>query len=282
MRSLCFRGSDILYVHQPERFFPRSRALTPGSLEHAGSRSGDYLTRFGCRKSDRTMAALSRFNELANTYEEWFATRLGSLVARREKELIVGLLRPTAGETMLEVGSGTGYLMREIARSGARCVGVEPSAAMLAVAVSRSGRTIDYVRGRSESLPFREASFHGLLYMTTLEFMQDVDASLREGVRVVRPDGRLVFGVPNAKGPWARARRREGGLWNEARFFGASELEAMLSAYGAVQVESCVHVPPQLGWLPVPVLSVIDLLMRRLSPGSGALVGARVTPRRLQ
>jgi len=228
------------------------------------------------------MAALRRFNELANTYEEWFATRLGSFVARREKELIIALLRPRVGEAMLEVGSGTGYFLREIARSGARCVGVEPSSAMIDIAASRSGHAIDYVRARGESLPVRDASFDGLLYMTTLEFMEDVDAALREAMRVVRPDGRLVIGVLNANGPWARARRREGGLWNEARFFGAAELETMLSALGAVQVESCVHIPPQLGWLPVPVLSVIDSLMRCVFPGSGALLGARVTPRRLQ
>src|SRR6266545_1565293 len=173
--------------------------------------------------SDVMVASLTRFEELAETYEGWFATRLGSIVDLREKDLIAGLLRPKPGEAILEVGSGTGHFLQEVARTGARCVGIEPSAEMLSVAVSRS-RTIGYVRGRGESLPFKAGSFDGLLCMTTLEFVQDVEAVIQEAARVVRPDGRLFFGVLNANGPWARARKRQGGLWSEARFFRAAEL----------------------------------------------------------
>jgi 16S rRNA A1518/A1519 N6-dimethyltransferase RsmA/KsgA/DIM1 with predicted DNA glycosylase/AP lyase activity len=75
-----------------------------------------------------SLSALSRFDELAEAYEEWFLTRLGSLVDRREKELILSLVKPRPGQTVLEVGSGTGHFLREIAGRGARCVGIEPSA----------------------------------------------------------------------------------------------------------------------------------------------------------
>jgi ubiquinone/menaquinone biosynthesis C-methylase UbiE len=231
---------------------------------------------------DETTASLTRFDELAETYEGWFTTRLGAFVARREKELILRLLQSGPGEVILEVGSGTGYFLREAARPGARCIGVEPSAEMLAVAMSRPLVNVDYVIGCGESLPFKDASCDGLLYMTTLEFVQDVDAALREATRVVRPGGRLVFGVLNADGPWARARKREGGLWADARFYGSAELGALLSPLGAVQIDYCVHVPPQLGWLPAPLMSLVDWLVRRLSPAGGALIGARVTKGRLQ
>ncbi len=227
-------------------------------------------------------ASLTRFDELAGTYEEWFATRLGAFVDRREKDLILGLLRPEQGELILEVGSGTGHFLREVARSGALCVGIEPSAGMLSVATSRPVANVGYVRGRGESLPFKEASFDSLLFMTTLEFVQDVDAAIREATRVVRPSGRLVFGVLNAHGPWARMRKHEGGLWSEARFFCAAELEALLSPLGLVQVDYCVHVPPRLRWLPDPLLIWADRLLRHLLPASAALIGVCVTLRRHQ
>jgi hypothetical protein len=69
---------------------------------------------------------------------------------------------------------------------------------------------------------------------------------------------------------------REGGLWAEARFYGPAELEALLSRVGAVRIDYCVHVPPQLGWLPGPLMDVLDWLLRRVSPANGALIGARV------
>jgi hypothetical protein len=88
--------------------------------------------------------------------------------------------------------------------------------------------------------------------------------------------GSLVCGVLNAEGPWARARKREAGLWGEARFFRAPELRALLAPLGRIHLEYCVHVPPGLGWLPAPALSLADWLLRRLLPAKGALIGVEV------
>jgi ubiquinone/menaquinone biosynthesis C-methylase UbiE len=228
------------------------------------------------------VASLTRFDELAEAYEGWFDTHLGSFVADREGELLLRLLSPGSGERILEVGSGTDHFLRPVARSGARCVGIEPAGEMLSVALTRAAGDIAHVRGRGESLPFRDETFDSLFYMTTLEFVEDVGAALAEALRVVRSGGCLVFGVLNAEGPWARARKREGGLWDEARFYRAGELEALLSPLGAAQIDYCLHVPPQLGWLPGPLMSALDRLLRHSFPASGALIGARVVKGRPQ
>jgi ubiquinone/menaquinone biosynthesis C-methylase UbiE len=228
------------------------------------------------------MKSVSQFDDLAQTYENWFGGHLGAFIGRLETDLVLGSLRPEQGEAILEVGSGTGYFLRKVSRLGARCVGIEPSLKMLSVATSQALANVDYVRGCGESLPFKAACFDGLFYMTTLEFVQDADAAIQEAGRVVRSGGRLVFGVLNAEGSWARARKREGGLWAEARFFHTRELEALLSQLGAVEVGYCVHLPPQLARLPAPLMGVADKLLRRLFPAHGALIVARVTPWRPQ
>lgn len=227
--------------------------------------------------ADDTRASLARFDELAQAYEGWFATRLGALVSDREKGLLVSLLQPRAGERILEVGSGTGHFLREIAGYGALCVGIEPSSQMLRVAMSGPLENVGYVRGRGESLPFRDGAFDGLLYMTTLEFVPDIDAALLEAARVVSSEGRMFCGVLNAEGPWAHARRREGGLWREARFFRPAELEALLRPFGDVRIAYCVHAPPQLGWLPGPLLRLADRVLQSLFPARGALIAALVS-----
>jgi ubiquinone/menaquinone biosynthesis C-methylase UbiE len=227
--------------------------------------------------TDLVARGLTRFDALAGRYEDWFATRLGAFVERQETELLLRLLRPTAGERVLEVGAGTGHFLRAIARRGPRCIGIEPSAAMIGVARSRggNGRT-DYVRGRGEALPFPDESFDALLAMTVLEFVTDVESVVAEAARVVRPGGRVVVAVLNARGPWARARLRQGGLWAAARFFTAAELRALLLPFGRVTVEHCVHVPPEAGGLPAPVLALTNQILRRLRPASGALIAAQV------
>jgi len=226
------------------------------------------------------VGSLSRFDALAVDYEAWFATHVGAFVARLEEQLILDLLDPKASELILEVGSGTDYFLRAATRSGARGVGIEPSEEMLAAAVAQTSTSIDHVRGRGESLPFKDECFDALLCMTALEFVQDPHAVLDQATRVVRPGGRLVFGVLNAAGPWARSRKREGGLWDEAHFFRTAELESLLSPLGTVQIDYRLHIPPQLGWLPAPLMSALDRLIHRFFPTSGALIGAHVMKER--
>ena len=222
------------------------------------------------------LSALTRFDDMAAVYEGWFDTPLGALVARLEGDLILRLLRPQPAERVLEVGSGTGFFLRRVAGSGARCTGLEPSPGMLVAAGAQPLANVSYVGGCGEALPFDTGAFDAVLYMTTLEFVEDPTAAVLEAARVVRPGGRMVFGVLNADGPWARARRREGGLWDAARFYRRAELEALLRPLGALTFDYRVHVPPGLGRLPRALLAPADGLLRLLRPGSGALIGVRV------
>ncbi len=222
------------------------------------------------------MSSITLFDTLAAGYESWFDTAMGRFVAERELEMILRLLQLRTGESVLEVGSGTGYFLRQLAGRGARCTGIEPSPDMLSAALKRAHEDIDYVAGCGEALPFADGRFDALLYMTTLEFVQDVSSALREAARVVRPGGRLVFGVLNAEGPWARARKREGGFWNEAHFYSSRELSALLSPLGPVGLDSCVHLPPGLSRMPVALMRPTDSVLRRLTPRSAALIGACV------
>src|SRR5690606_28243201 len=114
-------------------------------------------------------------------------------------------------------------------------------------AAARALPNVEHARGMAEALPFRPGAFDGLLMMTTLEFLPDSEAAVREAARVVRSGGRLVFGVLNAEGSWADARRRAGGLWDHARLYSAAELRDLLAPFGSLTLRYCVHVPPRPG-----------------------------------
>jgi ubiquinone/menaquinone biosynthesis C-methylase UbiE len=178
------------------------------------------------------------------------------------------------------VGSGTGHFLREFARSGARCVGIEPSEEMLSVARASPMEGVQYLRGEGEHMPLADGIFDCVAYITTLEWVADVEACVSEAVRICVPGGRLVFLVLNARGPWYRQRVAEGGLWAEARFFDEATLRQLLSPYGTVTVEYAVHVPPSWARLPPVVIGVGDAAFRRLDRSDGALLGVRVDLRR--
>jgi len=222
------------------------------------------------------------FDSLAGSYDHWYETPLGSFVDRLERQAVFDLLGARPGQLILDVGSGTGRYARELVSQGVRCVGLEPSAAMLAVAQrSAPPDGPSYIRGTGERLPLASHVFDAVICVTTLEFVADVDAALAEAARVAKPRGRLVIGVLNRRGPWAARRRRSAdAVWKAAHFFTRAEMEQRLRAFGEVRSRLCVYVPPQLGHGPRPLLSLVERLGARIAPSLGAIIAFRVDLRR--
>ena len=108
------------------------------------------------------------------------------------------VIAPEAGDTILDVGCGSGALDRLLAH---RFAGANPitatdvnpfllrEAATLATEDGVAGR-IAFREGNAERLPFPDASFDHAYSVTVLEEC-DADLALRELYRVVRPGGRV-------------------------------------------------------------------------------------------
>jgi ubiquinone/menaquinone biosynthesis C-methylase UbiE len=119
----------------------------------------------------------------------------------------VELLAPASGERVLDVGTGTGELLRQLARRPARpgdVVGVDASAAMLA-RVSRlpAGWSVRVADARR--LPFGDDEFDAATASYVLHVLADADVPLvlAELRRVLGPRGRLVVVTPGipSRGP---------------------------------------------------------------------------------
>lgn len=158
---------------------------------------------------------------LAARYQSWYATR-GRRAARREARLVGWLLdKFPRARTVLEVGCGSGQFTRWFEAQGLHAVGLDISAAMLGEAARLGTRVC--VRGDALALPFSDASFDLVAFVTTLEFLADPVRALAEGRRVARQG--LILGVINRNSSLGRRYRRRGGpVWRAARFFTPGEL----------------------------------------------------------
>jgi ubiquinone/menaquinone biosynthesis C-methylase UbiE len=105
------------------------------------------------------------------------------------------------GERILDLGSGPGLLACELAGevgANGRITAVDVSAEMNLIASRRiadaglAGR-VEVVLGDARSLAFQEDSFDAGVSTQVLEYLDDVDAVLRELHRVLGPGGRLVL-----------------------------------------------------------------------------------------
>ena len=111
---------------------------------------------------------------------------------------LLSALAPQPGETVLEVGPGTGYYTLDVARSCGTLHIFDLQQEMLDHTVRRAvDAGLDNVvprRGDARSLPYPDASFDAAYLVAVLGEIPDQDAALRELARVLRPGGRLVVG----------------------------------------------------------------------------------------
>lgn len=176
------------------------------------------------------------FDDVAGRYDAFCQTPLGHFVDAVERELIEATLEPRAGESVADLGCGTGSYALWLATRGCFVVGVDASSAMLARARAKpppAAGSILCRRANLSRLPWPDGVFDAALLQVTLEFVTDPAAVLREALRVLRPQGRLVLGLIQGGGPWARhyaARRRRDpfSIYRTAHFWTLPELAALI------------------------------------------------------
>jgi ubiquinone/menaquinone biosynthesis C-methylase UbiE len=139
---------------------------------------------------------------------KWFAS-LYDRMSRSEERGFLGdmrraLLSGISGD-VLEIGAGTGANFEHYGPD-ARVTAIEPDPFMAERAQTKLaalGRTnISLQRGPAESLPFPDASFDVIVSTLVLCTVSDVDRSLQEMRRVLRPGGRVLF-IEHVRAPGA-------------------------------------------------------------------------------
>ncbi len=172
---------------------------------------------------------------------------------RHWKRQVVQLARAQPGLRALDLCCGTGDIALELARHGARVVGLDFSRPMLDLAARRKSKmdpksaslVPQFVIGDALRTPFPDDSFDIVTVGYGLRNLKDWEAGLREMRRVARPGGRLLvldFGKPDN---W---------LWR-GLYFGCLKLFVPLlglifcgsaSAYAYI-LASLQHYPAQCG-----------------------------------
>ena len=184
-------------------------------------------------------------------YDAWYETPLGSLCDRLEKEAIFALFKPKG--LVLDVGCGTGNYTLEIARRGAKAVGIDLSFDMAIFAktqAEREGLKMHFVVGRIEAMPFKKDIFDGVLGVTALCFISNAETAIVEINKVVKPTGDVILGELNNSSYWAVLRRIKA-LFKEssyrgARFFSLLKLKRLLEEAELKDLKwsSCLYFPP--------------------------------------
>lgn len=131
---------------------------------------------------------------LEQGYAKWAAgyDAYPNALTLAEEPLVRRLVGPVRGKRVLDAGCGTGRHAVWLRGEGAAVTGVDPSAAMLAVARGKR-EDIDYRVGSLLDTGCRAGSFDVVLCALAIEHFADLGAPLAELCRVLAPGGALVI-----------------------------------------------------------------------------------------
>jgi SAM-dependent methyltransferase len=123
-------------------------------------------------------------------YKKLYAVETNMWWFRALHKSVLGLLPHAEGETVLDVGCGTGGLLNRLSETGYLVTGIDYSAHGLEFAKQK---TADVVRGSANALPF-VTFFDRLVCVDVLEVSTvDPHQLVRNAMRVLKPGGYAVF-----------------------------------------------------------------------------------------
>jgi SAM-dependent methyltransferase len=105
------------------------------------------------------------------------------------------------GMRVLELGCGTGYFTKELARCGADIVAVDVSPELLEIARGNcSAPNVHYEIQNAYALSYPEAEFDSVVGSSVLHHLE-IREALRDMYRVLKPGGTIYFTEPNMLNP---------------------------------------------------------------------------------
>jgi SAM-dependent methyltransferase len=125
-------------------------------------------------------------------------------------ETVVETADPLPGETLVDVGCGSGNAALLAAERGATVIGVDPSERLLEVAAaSAEERDLDaeFVLGEAASMPIAGAEADVVVSVFGVIFAEDPTAAADEIARVTKPTARVVLAAWVPGGPISDAVR---------------------------------------------------------------------------
>ncbi len=167
------------------------------------------------------------------------------------KRRLLGALR---GD-VVEIGPGTGVNL-SFYDPGIRWTGVEPNVFLhepIAREAARAGMAARIVSGTAESLPLPDASADAVVSTLVLCTVRDLEGTLREIRRVLRPGGQFAFieHVAAAPGSWTgRLQRGIRPLWSLA----ADGCNPHRHTLAAIEAAGFTRVEAERFTAPVPVV----------------------------
>ncbi len=164
------------------------------------------------------------FEKYPDKYEKWFNKNRYAY----ESELVAVKDQLPEEGFGIEIGMGSGKFGVPLGI----LIGVEPSEKMREISKRKGIVLIDAI---GEELPLRHTFFDFVLMVTTICFLDDINASFKEVFRILKPHGAFIIGFIERNsiiGRKYQKHKKESVFYRIAEFYSVDEVVAELKGVG--------------------------------------------------
>lgn len=171
------------------------------------------------------------WENLAGWYDGWVGPEGSEHHRRLALPTVLELLNLQPGESVLDLGAGSGVLAPSVHAAGADYTGVDLSPKLLAYARCYHGQQGRFLAGDSRSLAkvagLEAAFFDAVTFLLSIQDMNPLEEVLRSAAFALKPGGRLVILMTH---PCFRIPRQSGWGWDEGRKLRFRRVDRYLTA----------------------------------------------------
>lgn len=143
------------------------------------------------------MGTIKNVEDIKRYYDELYLEGQEKTMRPMEAyKVFIDILAPKRGGKILDIGCGTGYLLKIAQERGLTTYGLDISSEAVKIAKKASPKSCVFIGG-GENLPFPNEFLDYIVCLGSLEHFSDIDHALHEMVRVLKKNGRSCIMVPN-------------------------------------------------------------------------------------
>jgi ubiquinone/menaquinone biosynthesis C-methylase UbiE len=167
-----------------------------------------------------------------NKYLKSCKTEFWSNVFSAELEYVLHELK--SAKDVLSVGCGPAIIEEGLAEHGFNVTGLDISEHALSQALD----SVRGVVGSAENMLFSDSSFDAVIYIASLQFIEDYRQAVKETTRVLKKDGRILVMLLNTESDFFKNKRRNPASYvNRIRHTDLKEIERVIAGHFTVRTE---------------------------------------------
>ncbi len=142
------------------------------------------------REWKKRREVMLHYNQTAASYDAQYADEQNTKI-----RAALSNVHLKENSLILDMGCGTGLLFLHIADKAKLLVGIDTSAKLLKQAQKRAKQhlNITLIQADADHTPFKNQTFHIVFAITLLQNMPDPTATLKEMIRITKPEATIVI-----------------------------------------------------------------------------------------